>query len=132
MITKKYLLKLFFLSLLSMALGAAVVFALNYRTVKDYLARKGSSPVGSPRSASQQKQEPQIATFSGIIKPVAPSTYAQGSHVLEDSSGKVITVLKSPKIDLNFLEGQTVEVEGIIKKMVGGEETILTVDKVRF
>jgi hypothetical protein len=41
-------------------------------------------------------------------------------------------VLKSPKIDLNFLEGQTVEVEGIIKKMVGGEETILTVDKVRF
>lgn len=106
-------------------MGAVVGLALNYRTLTESLPEGNTPPM-------EETEEPKIATYSGTIKPLGPSIYMEGTHFLEDRAGKIITLLKSQKIDLMFLEGQTVEVEGNLSEAVEGGQTVLEVEKVRF
>lgn len=108
--------------------GAVVGLALNYQTLKELRSPK----VEPVPPAVVEEEEEKIATYSGTIKPSAPSLYSEGTHFLEDENGEIVALLKSAKIDLSFIEGQTVEVEGRVKKTVEGEQMILDVEKVRF
>ncbi len=128
MLEKKHLLKLGLISLAAITVGAFVGLVLNYQTLK----KLRSEPAEPAPPVVEEKEEEKIATFSGKIKPLGPSIYMEGTHFLEDEKGETILLLESSKIDLGFLEGQTVEVEGRLKKAVEGGQKILEVEKVRF
>lgn len=125
MVEKRHLLKLGLVSIAAITAGAAVGLVLNYQTLTESRPEENTPPM-------EEIEVPKIATYSGTIKPLGPSIYMEGTHFLEDSAGKIITLLKSQKIDLMFLEGQTVEVEGNLSKAVEGGQTVLEVEKVRF
>ena len=128
-LAKKQLLKLGLVSMAAITVGVAIGLALNYQTLRELRER----PKPLPASPTQvEKEEEKIATFSGKIKPLGPSIYMEGTHFLEDEDGKMITLLESSEIDLSFLEGQTVEVEGKVRKAIEGEQMVLEVEKVRF
>lgn len=112
--------ELVFLSIVFIALGVVLSLGLNYQTL-----------IPEPQSQyEEEKATPKVATYSGTIKPLGPSIYAEGTHFLENAAGEVITILQSAKIDLSFFEGQTVAVEGTVKDSVEGNQTVLEVEKI--
>jgi hypothetical protein len=125
MVEKKHLLKLSLISVAAITAGAVIGLVLNYQAIKEARLEESTPPL-------EETEEPKIATYSGTIKPLEASIYMEGTHFLEDGAGKIITLLKSRKIDLTFLEGQAVEVEGKLSEAVEGGQTILEVEKVRF
>jgi len=128
-LNKKSVVRLGLVAVVALTVGAIIGLVLNYQTLREL--RKEPTPPPPPEPPIRRERE-KIATFSGTIKPLASSIHMEGTHFLEDENGEMITLLKSSKIDLSFLEGQTVEVEGRIKKAVEGEQTVLEVEKVRF
>ena len=125
---KKQLLKLGLISVAAISIGALVGLVLNYGTLKE---RRSGGEVSTPPSPIEEEEQEKIATYSGTIKPSAPSIYMEGTHYLEGADGGVIVLLESPKIDLGLIEGWEVEVEGTVKKTVEGDQTIMEVAEVR-
>ena len=82
---------------------------------------------------SEEEEKEKIATYSGKIKP-SGKLFEGADHYLEDENGNMECLLRSGKIDLDFIEGQSVEVEGKIEYIVEGDQQfpILEVEKVRF
>ncbi len=69
-------------------------------------------------------------SFTGFIRPSQPSIYMQGSHRLEDSSGKLIVLLTGNRDLLERYLGKKVTVTGKAQETVEGNQTILTVEEV--
>lgn len=82
---------------------------------------KGAGEAGQERSVS----------LSGRVESLARPA-GQASHRLVGEEGKVVALLVSPKIDLDFLQGLPVEVEGEILKAAEGGVKLVRVEKVKF
>ena len=126
---KKPLLRLAFVSIVCVIFGAVVGLGLNYKTLKELR----SDQVEPAPSVVEEEEQEKIATYSGTIKP-AGKLFEGADHYLEDENGNMKTLLKGGKIDLSFVEGQSVEVEGKLKYIVEGDQQlpVLEVEKVRF
>jgi len=126
---KKKILKLILISVAFITVGVVVGLGLNYKTLKELRSaeREATLPV------VEEESEEKIATHSGTIKP-AGKLFKAADHYLEDENGNIKALLKGGKIDLNFVEGQSVEVEGEVGYVVEGDQQflILEVLKVRF
>lgn len=95
--------------------------------------------IHSPRTNNAPTfTEEKIATFSGIVREqvikdlpgqVGPT---RGTHQLEENDGRLIVFLKSNSIDLSFVEGSWVTVEGVIEKIPGFTVDLMEVEKIRF
>jgi len=126
---KRKFLKLTLVSLAAVTVGAVVGLALNYQTLKKL--REEPKPLPSPPSSEvKEKEEENIATYSGKIKPSTQPEIA--ANYLEDDSGNLLVFLKGGKVESGFLqllEGQRVEVVGAVKESSDGQK-VLEVDEV--
>ena len=126
---KAQILRMALISVAAIVAGAVIGLGLNYKTLKE-LRSEQAAPV--PSIVEEEGQE-KIATHSGTIKP-AGKLFKAADHYLEDENGNIKALLKGGKIDLSFVEGQSVEVEGKVEYVVEGDQQFLVLEvlKVRF
>lgn len=94
-------------------------------------ARKGQLlPISQPSSSTPTAPAtaPEIkGNVHRLVEPSLPTV-----HGLVDESGKVIAFLQSVKIDLDFLEGRVVSIEGRRIRYSENNLPIIQVEKVKF
>lgn len=106
--------------------GSAVYFFLTITNL--------DSPGTSTKTAVQTPANTSAAasSFSGTIVKADGLSAGFGTHRLIGDSGTVSAYLESRNIDLRFLEGSRVTVEGKREKVVGEGIPLIAVDKVNF
>lgn len=70
--------------------------------------------------------------MTGYIRPLGPSIFMQGTHTLQDGSGKVLALLtaRGSGVDLNRWLNQQVKVTGRAEPTVEGHQTVVHVERV--
>lgn len=72
-------------------------------------------------------------TLSGSIVPLIERTNFSGTHRLVGSDGKVIAILKSRNLDLNFtIAGVSAEVTGKKERTVENNLPLINVESIRY
>ena len=71
-----------------------------------------------------------IKTLIGTVRPIGVSIYMQGTHFLFGDDGKIETLLESKTINLKDFNDKKVEVSGLTRKTVEGDQQIMTVVKI--
>lgn len=129
MYTRRKFLILLFLSTVFVFLGAVLGLSFSNRNARRfYNDLPGGKSAPSERGENKDKSE----NLRGKVEPLGPSIYMQGTHKLVNSEGEILALLESKDIDLSFLEGMKVEVEGPASKTIGGDLKLVKVEKVRF
>lgn len=132
MSNSKSFLKITLVSALFLTVGAVLGLVLNYQTLREL--RSGNAPDSSSQlEENEEEAAPKIATYSGTLKPLGQSIYMQGSHFLENEAGEMVILLEGGKVTpefLQLLEGQTIEVEGVVEDAVEGGQKVLRIERI--
>lgn len=70
-------------------------------------------------------------SMTGIVQPLGPSFYMQGSHKLVDDEGKVVALLSDRETNLDAFVGQRVRVQGPMEPTVEGNLLLVLVRAVQ-
>lgn len=95
---------------------------------------KKEPPIGLNSAASTPPMtSASKVTLSGSIIPLIEGTASPGTHRLVDSEGKVLAILKSRNLDLNFtITGVSVEITGKKERTLENNLPLINVESLRY
>lgn len=120
-------------------LGFVLIFWIVYLAKAIVFDPKISALTPEPSSGSGELsatpfpvQSVSKITLSGSIQPMLEDNGSGGTHRLVDADGKVVAILKSRNLDLNFtISGVRVEVTGKKERLVN-ELPLINVESIRY